>query len=181
MSFTSWGFVFIKILVIMPLIHTDLPEPVEPAINICGILVISQRRTLPEISLPNGTSKGFGDWIADWMTSLKDTKLVWLFGTSIPTYGFPGIGASIRISLAARARAISSLKFTILLTFTPIAGWISYFVTAGPSIGFGMTLASTPKLANVRSKIRIFRSTIVRSFDWSDCWTGFSKVTGGNW
>ena len=45
----------------MPLIHTDLPEPVDPAINICGIFVISQRRTLPEISLPNGTSNGFGD------------------------------------------------------------------------------------------------------------------------
>ena len=45
---------------------------------------------------------------------------------------FPGIGASILIPLVASASAISSDKFNILLTFTPLCGSISYLVTAGP-------------------------------------------------
>ena len=51
------------------------------------------------------------------------------FGTSIPIAAFPGIGASILIPVAAKLSAISSVKFTILLTLTPGLGCISYLVT----------------------------------------------------
>ena len=71
-----------------------------------------------------------------------------LFGTSIPTAAFPGIGASIRISAAARFNLISSASPTILLTFTPISGWISYRVTAGPQLMF-VTVTLTPNVFNV--------------------------------
>ncbi len=54
--------------------------------------------------------------------SLKDTVLIALLGTSIPISDLPGIGASIRTSLAASAKAMSSVKLTILLTFTPNSG-----------------------------------------------------------
>jgi len=71
-----------------------------------------------------------------------------LFGTSIPTACFPGIGASILIVSAAKLSAISSAKFAILLTLTPSAGFSSYLVIAGPTETFS-TFADTPKLYNV--------------------------------
>ena len=55
-------------------------------------------------------------------TSLRNTAVCFLFGTSIPTAAFPGIGASILIPEAASPNAISSDKFTILLTLTPGLG-----------------------------------------------------------
>ena len=79
------------------------------------------------------------------MISLNDTMLILLFGTSIPINDLPGIGASIRTSLAANASAMSSVKLTILLTLTPTAGWTSNFVTEGPKLAL-TTFASTPKL-----------------------------------
>ncbi|MNN74947.1 hypothetical protein D3C81_1912070 [compost metagenome] len=56
------------------------------------------------------------------ITSRIVTSDTSLFGTSMPIADLPGIGASIRISLAAKAKAISSVKLTIRLTFTPISG-----------------------------------------------------------
>ena len=81
-------------------------------------------------------------------TSLKCTASFSLFGTSIPTACFPGIGASILIVSAAKFKAISSAKFAILLTLTPSAGFSSYLVIAGPTDTFS-TFADTPKLYNV--------------------------------
>ena len=40
------------ILMISVLIHTDLPEPVAPAMRRCGILAISATTVLPAISFP---------------------------------------------------------------------------------------------------------------------------------
>ena len=71
-----------------------------------------------------------------------------MFGTSIPTACFPGIGASILIVSAAKFNAMSSAKFAILLTLTPSAGFSSYLVIAGPTDTFS-TFADTPKLYNV--------------------------------
>ena len=75
--------------------------------------------------------------------SRKPTVATCWFGTSIPISDFPGIGASIRISLAARANAKSSARWVIRLTLTPTAGRNSYFVTDGPRLTFS-TVASTP-------------------------------------
>jgi hypothetical protein len=71
-----------------------------------------------------------------------------LFGTSIPTVCFPGIGASILIVSASNANAISSARLEILFTLTPCAGASSNLVIAGPTETFS-TLATTPKLCNV--------------------------------
>ena len=71
-----------------------------------------------------------------------------MFGTSIPTACFPGIGASILIVSAAKFNAMSSAKFAILLTLTPSAGFNSYLVIAGPTDTFS-TFACTPKLYKV--------------------------------
>ena len=107
----------------MPLIATDLPLPVEPAINKCGILAKSAVIKLPETSRPIGTSKGLLEsFFCEEIMSLNDIVATFLLGTSIPINDLPGIGASIRISLAANAKARSSAKLTILLTLTPIAG-----------------------------------------------------------
>ena len=57
-----------------------------------------------------------------------------LFGTSIPTVPFPGIGAIILIPSADRDKAISSSKFLILEILIPAAGTISYKVTVGPML-----------------------------------------------
>ena len=51
-SFTSSGFALYRILMISVLIHTDLPEPVAPAMRRCGILAISATTVLPAISFP---------------------------------------------------------------------------------------------------------------------------------
>ena len=66
------------------------------------------------------------------------------------------------MSFAANAKAKSSVKFTILLTLTPTAGWISNFVTEGPKLAL-TTFASTPKLAKVRSSTPILCSIFLYS------------------
>ena len=133
-SFTSSGCALYKILMIRVLIHTDLPEPVAPAISIWGILAISATTVLPAISLP--TAKAMLELNSRnsllSKRSRSATVIFSLFGTSIPMAALPGIGASIRISVAARFNLISSARPTILDTFTPCSGCNSYRVTLGP-------------------------------------------------
>ena len=106
------------------LMQTDFPEPVAPAISRWGIFAILEITTLPAISRP--TAKEIFDSLSwnsgDSTSSRKETTTFCLLGTSMPTAAFPGIGASIRISAAARFSLISSARLTILLTFTPISG-----------------------------------------------------------
>ena len=118
----------------MVLIHTDLPEPVEPATNRWGILDRSARIDVPIISLPSATRILFAPLFCQVAssTSLKPTEDISRFGISIPIVFLPGIGACIRTSFAAIAKAISLLIPTILLTFVPLGTIISYSVTAGP-------------------------------------------------
>ena len=54
------------------------------------------------------------------------------YTTGAPTALLDGIGASIRISLAAKAILISFCKLLILDTLTPKSGLISNLVTLGP-------------------------------------------------
>ena len=137
-------------LIIRVLIHTDLPEPVAPAISRWGIFPMSVTTTCPPISLP--TAKARRDlWFLNDSASSKSLRYTMLFsllGTSIPTADLPGMGASIRISAAARLSLISSVSPTILLTFTPCSGKSSYRVTAGPQLIF-VTVTPTPKLWRV--------------------------------
>ena len=121
---TSLGFALYSIETIIELIHTDLPEPVVPAISIWGILDMSPTHTSPAASFPS--AKQILDLCflnaSESITSLKRTDSGCAFGISIPTAAFPGIGASILILFAAKFRAISSVRETILDTLTPVEG-----------------------------------------------------------
>ena len=77
----------------------------------------------PDTSFPKATDNG------ELSSSFTNTSFIvtnsfTVFGISIPIRDLPGIGASIRTSLAARFSAISLLKLTILLTFVPGVGKI---------------------------------------------------------
>ena len=52
MSLTSSGFALYKRERISVFMQTDLPEPVVPAISICGSLAMSPTMQLPLMSLP---------------------------------------------------------------------------------------------------------------------------------
>ena len=85
---------------------------------------MSATTTLPAISFPTAKANLEGKSLYSLLSnkSLKPTEAFSLLGTSIPIAAFPGIGASIRISVAARFSLISSARPTILLTFTPCSG-----------------------------------------------------------
>ena len=117
-------------------IHTDFPEPVEPAIRTCGIFAMFAITAFPPTSFPSATlSFELLFWNSSLsITSLSPTICFSAFGTSIPTACLPGIGASILMVSAAKFKAISSAKLAILLTLTPSAGFNSYLVIAGPTV-----------------------------------------------
>ena len=81
----------------------DLPEPVVPAMRICGMRARSACTDAPEMSLPSHTESG----LAVDGSSSKMSPSVTMFGdrlgTSTPTACLPGIGARMRISVVARA------------------------------------------------------------------------------
>ena len=132
------------------LIHTDLPEPVAPAMSICGIFAISVTIVFPPISFPTANVTLDFALINSGLSksSRKVTVFLFAFGTSIPTAAFPGIGASIRMSDAARLSLISSARRVILFTLTPCSGTSSYRVTLGPQLTSPI-FTLTPKLSNV--------------------------------
>ena len=172
---------FISSPVIITLMATDFPLPVEPAISRCGILDKSATTKLPETSRPSGTANGLVG-CAGWASTISrnDTVEICLFGTSIPINDLPGMGASIRRSFAASANAKSSAKLTTLLTLTPTAGCNSYFVTDGPKLTF-FTSTWTPKLANVVVSFCELLSIVAYSALWSVFGIFVNSVDSGNW
>ena len=130
--------------------QTLLPDPVLPAIKTCGIFAISVTIASPAAFFPSANDSLDFAFLNSLLSiiSLKCTTSFSLFGISIPTACFPGIGASILIVSAARLSAMSSVKFAILLTLTPSAGFNSYLVIVGPTDTFS-TFADTPKLYRV--------------------------------
>ena len=81
----------------------DLPEPVVPAIRMCGCLARSVPIALPAMSLPSQTDSGDQPFGASWKTSPRCTILRTRLGTSTPTACLPGIGARMRTCSAASA------------------------------------------------------------------------------
>ena len=108
----------------------------------------------------------------DSNTSLKVTLLIVGLGISTPIVLLPGIGAWMITSLAAKARAISLLMFTILLTLVPAGTVNSYSVTAGP-MWISTTLALTPKSRKTLSRISLL--LLVKSVEFI-----FLGFTGSN-
>ncbi len=103
---------------------TDLPEPVVPATSMCGILDISLIMVLPPISSPTPQHSRDLAFLnsSDSNISLNLTVELVSLGTSTPTADLPGMGASIRISLAARASLISPVSEVMRDTLTPASG-----------------------------------------------------------
>ena len=165
----------------MVLIQTDLPEPVVPAINRCGILAILAVITLPAISRP--AQKVTFDSLAlnslEEASSSKDTITLSLLGTSIPTAAFPGIGASIRISVTARFNLMSSARFVIRFTLTPTSGNNSYRVTVGPQVT-SVTSTLIPKLRSVCSSLSAVSSNCALEFPLPVVFFFVSRDNGGN-
>ena len=82
----------------------DLPEPVVPAIRMCGMRARSVQTALPEMSLPSQTderARGRRQVVVD--VAERDEVRRSVFGTSTPTACLPGIGARMRISVVASA------------------------------------------------------------------------------
>ena len=132
------------------LMHTLLPEPVEPAMSMCGILPRSAVITLPPVSLPSAMVMGED---AFWnsrlsMISRSTTVTAFLFGISTPTAALPGMGASMRTRGAASASAMSLESTVMRLTRTPGAGCNSKRVITGPTVTL-TSFAEMLKLASV--------------------------------
>ena len=139
-----------NMLIIIERVHTDLPEPVVPAMITWGILAISPRIIFPAISFPTAKVSLLFELrnSSEPIISLMVTVSLFSFGTSIPITDFPGTGASIRTPFAARFSAISSSRPLIFDTLTPIPGCISYLVIEGPRNIF-LIFTSTLKLLRV--------------------------------
>ena len=140
---------------IRELVHTDLPEPVVPAMSRWGSLAMSP--TMSRLLMSRPTAKDTWDlWLVkvrDSITSRMSTGLTVRLGTSMPTTELlSGMGA-MRTPTAPRARAMSSARLVTLLSFTPWARVNSYWVMAGPRITSPGT-ASTPKLRRVSARRR---------------------------
>ena len=116
--------------------QTDLPEPVVPAISMCGSLEISPTIHLPPMSLP--TLKEDLDFAllnsSESITSRRETVVTALLGTSIPTTEILPGTAAIRTPVAPRLSAISSAAVVSLLKRTPFSSSTSYLVTLGPLV-----------------------------------------------
>ena len=113
-----------KKLMMMLFVHTDLPEPVVPAISRCGIFARLPTWHFPAMSLPRAKVSGAllvansGD-----SSRLRSVTMVRvLFGISMPTAALPGMGASMRTPAVARFSAISSARPVMRLIFTPACG-----------------------------------------------------------
>ena len=161
--------------------HTDLPEPVAPAISPCGILPMSATIALPPMSLPKATvSLLFADENAgDSSIPRTPTTALALFGTSIPTAALFGIGASILTPAVARFKAISSARFVSLLIFTPAEGCNSYRVTVGHRL-ISTPLVSTPQLLRVSTSLSAVPSSSAESAAPFVFLVSLSKESGGN-
>ena len=105
------------------LTQTLLPEPVAPAMSRCGIFDRSALEGCPATSWPSAKASFERLATSPWMrlasTSFRVTRSNAEFGISTPTYGSPGIGASIRMLRAASASARLSDSPSIRLSLMP--------------------------------------------------------------
>ena len=124
---TSSGVAFSSRLQRIDEIETLFPDPVCPATRRCGIAARSSTMGEPATSRPSATVSFDPDCLNTLVstTSRSDTRPTAMFGTSMPTTLFPGMGASMRSVRAASASARSSFSASIRESFTPAAGFSS--------------------------------------------------------
>ena len=140
----------------MELMHTDLPEPVVPAMSRWGILAILPTTGAPVISLP--TAKDTRDLAlskaSEPRTSRMWTTVTALLGTSMPMATLSGMGA-MRTDTAPSDSAMSSDRAVIRLNLTPRSMVSSNRVTDGPRT-MPMIWASMPKDSSVSIRRWLF-------------------------
>ena len=162
------------------LVHTDLPEPVVPAMSRWGSLLMSPTMACPLMSLP--TAKDTLDLLSvkarEPMTEWMDTGETTLLGTSMPTTEIlSGMGA-MRTPVAPRAKAMSSARLVSLFSRTPWSSSSSYRVTEGPRTTL-MMLASMPKERMVSSSRWRLAFSSPRASPPSSPLPSFSRDRGG--
>ena len=150
MSWTSSGVRVTSSDVIRLLMQTLLPEPVAPATSRCGMRARSPTMGLPETSMPIAIGSLARANCGELIRSPSLTRATEVLGTSMPTIGRPGTGASTRRVGAPRRRARSFWRWTMRLTATPGAGFSPNWVMAGPC-WTSTTCASTLNEASVSS------------------------------
>ena len=84
-------------------------------------------KTSLEMVLPRATGSSMSvSWnFLELRMLYIETTLGVVLGTSMPIVPLPGMGAMIRMPMAARLRAMSFSRFLILAMRTPLAGVIS--------------------------------------------------------
>ena len=174
MNLTWSGVDLYRMLQIMVLSATLLPVPVAPAMSRWGIFSSPTTTGFPMISLPR--QMGAGDLISAKpeapTISLKGTTLMEGLGISMPMTSLPGMGATIRILRALKARARSSARFTILLILIPGAGLYSKVVITGPG-STSMISPLMPKYPNFCSSSSASR--LMASWSTTVSWQPFSR------
>src|ERR1035437_1085946 len=128
---------------IMALMATDLPEPVEPAM-----------RMRPLMSLPRAMASLDRVLAKDSDSTTSRSQMVsrsWL-GTWIPTVDLPAM-RSMRMDSAAMARQRSSARPVTREYLTPASGWNSNVVTMGPGL-IWVTWPLTPNSAHFWTRVR---------------------------
>ena len=100
---TSSGVARSRIEQSIVLMQPDLPEPVVPAMRMCGIRARSAGTDEPEMSFPSQTESGLEPEGMSAKMSPRVTTFGERLGTSTPTACLPGMGARIRSSVVASA------------------------------------------------------------------------------
>src|ERR1700688_3574313 len=131
---TCSGVALYKRLKTMALIPTDLPDPVVPAINKCGMRARSATMGTPPMSFPKASASGelTSSYGLDLMISPSVTISRFSLGISKPTTDLPGMISTTRTLIADSARARSFDRLLIWLTLTPGAGRNSKRGITGP-------------------------------------------------
>ena len=152
MKRTSSGAALNRIDIIMPFTPTDLPEPVIPATNKCGIFARSPTTGTPEMSLPNATVSLDLASVNTGAVRISRSTTSWRFsfGNSMPMVFLPGMVSTTRTACIESERAKSLERLTIWLPFTPCAGSISKRVITGPAVAL-TTCTSMPNSASLAS------------------------------
>src|ERR1700753_910493 len=120
---TCSGVLLNSTLMIMALMATDLPEPVEPAISTWGMLARSAVTMRPLMSLPSAMGSRDFDCAKLSHSTTSRSQMVsrsWL-GTWMPTVDLPAM-RSMRMDSAAMARQRSSAGPGDRAGLTPAAG-----------------------------------------------------------
>ena len=149
----------------MVLTHTDLPEPVAPAMRRWGIFVRSAITGLPSRSVPSAMGSPGRSGFQGGVPSNSESATIRGvgFGTSIPTKALPGMGATMRIDWASIFNARSSANAAMRPTFTPAAGESSNCVTTGPVERCRPSVTSTLNVFSVSTRTRPRRSSSASS------------------